>query len=81
MSVPRAPKVEAMDRWHKRPVYRARIVNSETAAVLIKSPRCLRVGKRICFARLSETKGATPQDWRSALIWRIADGCLHLTRV
>jgi hypothetical protein len=40
----------------------------------------LKVGRRICFAHVSDLTGPTPLDWRSAVIWRIDQGCLHLTR-
>ena len=73
-------KVPAIDAWRKRPVYRARIVNSETASVVVKSIRALKVGTRISFAKLSDLEGRQPRQWRSGVIWRIEKGCLHLTR-
>jgi hypothetical protein len=77
-SVP--PTIQAIDTWRRRPVFRASIVNSYTAAVVVKSTRSLKVGRRISFARLSELQGSAPRDWRSAVIWRIEKRCLHLTR-
>ena len=78
LRVPRA--IHAIDTWQRRPVYRAQVVNSETAAVIVKSARGLKVGKRIAFARLADLKGGITADWRSAIIWRIEKDCLHLTR-
>jgi hypothetical protein len=80
MSAHSLNKVEAIDFWHNRPVYRARIVNSDTAAIVVKSARALEVGRRISFAHLSDLQRGTPRDWRSGVIWRIDKGCLHLTR-
>jgi hypothetical protein len=78
-------KVEAIDSWGKRPVYRARIINTTTDGIVVKSGRVLEVGKRISFATLSdlEALGRKPDPkfkWRSGVIWRIDKGCLHLTR-
>jgi hypothetical protein len=73
-------KVSAIDAWRNRPVYRARIVNTETAAVVVRSTRVLKVGKRISFAKLSDLERSAPGTWRSGVIWRIDKGCLHLTR-
>ena len=81
MSDHRVPAtVQAIDTWRKRRVYRAHIVNSETAAVVVKSAHTLEVGDRISFAKLSDLNGSVPQHWRSGVIWRIDDNCLHLTR-
>jgi hypothetical protein len=80
MSARRLPKPQAIDKWHRRPVYRAQIVNSDPAAIVLKSPRSLRVGKRISFARLSDLEQGKANDWRSGVIWRIDERCLHLTR-
>ncbi len=81
MSVHRVPvRIEAIDTWRRRPVYRAQIVNTETAAVVVKSARSLNVGKRISFAKISELDGGVPRHWRSGVIWRIENDCLHLTR-
>jgi hypothetical protein len=76
----RVPKPEAIDTWRRRPVYRARIIQSDTAAIVVKSARALKLGKRISFARLSDLERGTAIDWRSGVIWRIDKGCLHLTR-
>jgi len=73
-------KVQAIDTWRRRPVYRARIVNSDTSAVSVNAAGGLRVGKRIAFARLSDLDHGTLREWRSAVIWRIDNDCLHLTR-
>jgi hypothetical protein len=78
-------KVKAIDEWHRRPVYRARIVNLETAAIVVKSARRFEVGRRISFAKVSDLEGRPPtgpreQTWRSGVIWRIEKHCLHLTR-
>ena len=87
MSAPRVlATVQAIDKWRRRPVYRARIVNSEVGGIVVKSARKFSVGKRISFAKLVDLDGTdtdrTPVDhrWRSAVIWRIEKGCLHLTR-
>jgi hypothetical protein len=78
--------IEAVDLWGKLPVYQARIVNSETSGVVVKSARALIVGKRISFAALADLQGVDtsrvpPRNkWRSGVIWRIDKGCLHLTR-
>ena len=54
---------------------------SAPAAVIVKSSRDLKVGKRISFALVSDLeRRRTASQWRSAVIWRIDDGCLHLTR-
>ena len=73
-------KVQAIDQWRRRPVYRARILNAESSAIVLESARTLKVGQRISFVMLSEFEEATPQEWRSAVIWRIENDCLHLTR-
>ena len=73
--------VQAIDTWRKRRVYRAHIVNSETAAVVVKSAHMLQVGNRISFAVLSDLNGSVPRHWRSGVIWRIEKDCLHLTRI
>jgi hypothetical protein len=80
MNTHRSPKLKAIDMWGRRAVYRARIVQSHDAAVLIKPGSRLRVGKRISFVRLSDVTGAGLPDWRSGVIWRIDNSCLHLTR-
>jgi hypothetical protein len=80
MTAHRVSKAKAIDTWHRRPVYRARVVNSETASIVVKSARRLRVGERISFARLADLQGGHPDDWRSGVIWRISKRCLHLTR-
>ncbi|MFO1497137.1 MAG: hypothetical protein U1G07_01850 [Verrucomicrobiota bacterium] len=81
MRTPTLPaKLKAIDAWRNRTVYRARIVNTETAEVVVKSARVLKVGKRISFAKVSDFEGPRPQNWRSAVIWRIEKDCLHLTR-
>ena len=83
---PLPSKVRAIDAWGARPVYRARVVHSEPASIVVKWTRRLVVGKRISFATLSDLQAlgvkAVPRSakWRSAVIWRIAKDCLHLTR-
>ena len=80
MSAQRVPAVAAIDTWRSRRVYRARIVNSDTAPVVVKSAKALKVGKRISFARVPNLEASARLDWRSGVIWRIEKGCLHLTR-
>jgi hypothetical protein len=81
-----AAHIHAIDAWGKLPVYRARIVHSEVAGIVVKSPRLFTVGKRISFAKLSDLEGAATgrrpprHTWRSGVIWRIEKDCLHLTR-
>jgi hypothetical protein len=77
--------VKAIDVWGRLFVYRARIVNSAESGIVVKS-RLLTVGKRISFAALSDLEGADGRrtlprgKWRSGVIWRIDNDCLHLTR-
>jgi len=80
MSAHRLPKLEAIDTWNRRPVYRAQVINSDAAAIVVKSPGTLKVGKRISFARLSDLEQGMPSDWHTGVIWRIKRHCLHLTR-
>ena len=80
MSAHRLVKSEATDLSGQWRAHRARVVNSETSTVLIKSTARLKVGERISFTRLSDMQSGTKPDLRSAVIWRIAKGCLHLTR-
>ena len=86
MSARQAPAVQFIDSWGKRPVYRARIVNSGLAGIVVKSARNLSVGQRISFATLADLAtrpnlcSRRQEEWRSAVIWRIEKNCLHLTR-
>jgi hypothetical protein len=80
-------QIEAVAAWGRRPVYRARIVNSEPARIVVKSARQFSVGQRIHFATLPDLdrieahqRAAPATSWRSGVIWRIDKGCLHLTR-
>ena len=82
--------VQAVAAFGRRPVYRARIVNSDPDRIVVKSARMFSVGQRISFATLSDlerteapreqSRKAAEDRWRSGVIWRIDQGCLHLTR-
>jgi hypothetical protein len=78
--------IKAIDEWRKRPVYRAKIGNSEIAGVVVQLARMLKVGKRISFARLTDLQGTdqgrtlAKQGWRSGVVWRIEKECLYLTQ-
>jgi hypothetical protein len=87
MNAPCLPaQVQAVNEWRKRAVYRAKVVKSEAAEIVVMSAHSLTVGQRICFVPLTDLEGInrnrTPpeQTWRSAVIWRIDQNCLHLTR-
>ena len=87
MNAPCLPaKVQALHEWRKRSVYRAKVVKSEAAEIVVISPHRLTVGQRICFVPLTDLEGTnadripSAQTWRSAVIWRIDQNCLHLTR-
>ena len=49
--------VQAIDRWRRCPVYRARIDDSKVAGIVVKSARRLQVGKRVSFAMLVDLNG------------------------
>jgi hypothetical protein len=78
--------VEAVDEWRRRPVFRAKIIDSDVSGIVVKSARYLSVGRRIAFAKLADLNGITTDrtpiscQWRSAVIWRIEKNCLYLTR-
>jgi hypothetical protein len=73
-------RLASVEVSRRRRIYRARIVHSETADIVVKAGSQLEVGKRISFAPVVVLEGSTPPQWRSAVIWRIDKGCLHLTR-
>ena len=75
--------------WYKhlgRVVHRAKVVKAEAAEIVVMSAHSLTVGQRICFVPLTDLEdintNRTPpaQTWWSAVIWRIDQNCLHLTR-
>jgi hypothetical protein len=74
------PNIGAVDARRAHRIYRARIVHSETAQIVVKAATKLEVGRRIFFTRVADLEGSPPGQWRTAVIWRIADNCLHLTR-
>jgi hypothetical protein len=87
MSVHRVPdSVRAIDQRRGRPVYRAKIVNSDTTGIVVKKTGGFAVGKRISFAMLKDLEGVeisgpvANHEWRSGVIWRIQKNCLQLTR-
>jgi hypothetical protein len=87
MNAPCLPaKVHAIHEWSKRAVYRAKVVKSEAAEIVVMSAHSLTVGQRISFVpwanleRMRANRTPPAQTWRSAVIWRIAQNCLRLTR-
>lgn len=87
MSAPRSlalPRGKALSTQSAQRVYRARVVNSGYTEIIVKPVRTLTVGKRITFLQVTELKAGRVKvndpKWRSAVIWRIDNGCLHLTR-
>jgi len=79
-------RMSAVPQGRKSSIYRARIVHSDAAGIIVKAPHKIAVGARIAFAMLSVLEGVDASNsapasvWRSAVIWRIEKDCLRLTR-